>query len=171
MSFGGDVLGGTPMAAADRDSLYRVAYDEAVRALSEQQGAIDSLQSRAGLLLSAAAINTSIFSARALDSGDPNLATWLAMANFVAVAVVSLAILWPHRWTFTADPGDLVRAYVETGESAPMEGLYRELSLHMRNSYAKNLNGIGRLAALFQTASALFTLEVILWIVAVATAL
>lgn len=38
---------------SDRSALYKVAYDEAVRALSEQLTLIDSFRSRAGLLLSA----------------------------------------------------------------------------------------------------------------------
>jgi hypothetical protein len=37
------------MGTADKDILYKVAYDEAVRALSEQQGTIDSFRTRAGL--------------------------------------------------------------------------------------------------------------------------
>ena len=52
------------MGLADKDILYKVAYDEAVRALSEQQGVIDSLRTRAGILLSAAAITTSFLGAR-----------------------------------------------------------------------------------------------------------
>lgn len=56
------------MRDADKDSLYKVAYDEAVRALSEQQGAIESFRTRAGLLLSAAAITTSFLGAQALDT-------------------------------------------------------------------------------------------------------
>lgn len=60
---------------ADKDFLYKVAYEEAVRALSEQQAAIDSFRTRAGLLLSAAAITTSFLGAQALDGGDSNVAT------------------------------------------------------------------------------------------------
>jgi hypothetical protein len=51
--------------------LYKVAYDEAVRALSEQRDAIDSFRTRAGLLLSAAAITTSFLGAQALEGGSP----------------------------------------------------------------------------------------------------
>jgi hypothetical protein len=46
------------MYAVSKDTLYKVAYDEAVRALSEQQGVIDSFRTRAGLLFSAAAITS-----------------------------------------------------------------------------------------------------------------
>lgn len=73
------------MATADKDLLYKVPYDEAVRALSEQQGVIDSFlidsfRTRAGLLLSAAAITTSFLGAQALNGGDSNLAAWLGLA-------------------------------------------------------------------------------------------
>jgi hypothetical protein len=43
------------------DQLYKVAYDEAVRALSEQQATIESVRTRTGLLLSDAAVTTSAF--------------------------------------------------------------------------------------------------------------
>jgi len=90
------------------DLLYKVAYDEAVRALSEQQELIGGFRNRAGLLLSAAAITTSFLGAQALHGGDSSLAAWLALGNFVAVAAVSLAILWPSKWEFAANPLEIL---------------------------------------------------------------
>jgi hypothetical protein len=67
----------TPVVAeADKDILYRVAYDEAVRALSEQQTKIDSFRSRAGLLLSTTAITTSFLGARSFDGGSLTATAW-----------------------------------------------------------------------------------------------
>lgn len=61
----------TPIVAnADKDILYRVAYDEAVRALAEQQAKVDSFRSRAGLLLSTTAITTSFLGAQSFDGGN-----------------------------------------------------------------------------------------------------
>lgn len=154
---------------ADKDILYKVAYEEAVRALSEQQVAIDSFRTRAGLLLSAAAITTSFLGAQALDGGDSNIATWLAMTAFVGVAVTSLAILWPRRWEFTANPRDVIQTYIEAVEPAPLDELHRDLSLHMHNSYIENRDGQEQLSVLFQVASGLLTIEVILWIIAIAS--
>jgi hypothetical protein len=154
---------------ADKDILYRVAYDEAVRALSEQQGAIESFRTRAGLLLSAAAITTSFLGAQALDSGSSNVSTWLALTAFVSVAVVSLAILWPRRWEFTANPRDVIQTYIEADEPAPIEELHRDLSLHMNNSYIENREGLEQLSVFFQIASGLLTVEVVLWIIAIAS--
>jgi hypothetical protein len=158
-----------PMRNADNDLLYKVAYDEAVRALSEQQVVIDSFRTRAGLLLSAAAITTSFLGAQALNGGDSNLATWLAMTGFAGVAAISLAILWPRQWEFTANPRDVIQTYIEADEPAPIEELHRDLSLHMHNSYLENRKGLEQLAVFFQVASGMLTLEVILWIIAIAS--
>lgn len=148
--------------------LYKVAYDEAVRALSEQQAAIESLRSRAGLLFSAAAVTTSFLGAQALNGGKSTLASWLALLCFVAAAAASLAVLWPRRWEVRTNPRELITTYVESTEPAPVEELYRDLSLHMYNSYTENHGGLDQLVGLLQAASGLLALEVVLWIVALA---
>jgi len=157
------------MTNADKDILYRVAYDEAVRALSEQQNVIDSFRTRSGLVLSAAAITTSFLGAQALDGGNSPWTAWLALAVFAGVAILSLGILWPRRWEFTANPRDVIQTYIESEEPAPIDELHRDLSLHMHDSYSENRHGLEQLAAFFQIACALLALEVILWIVAIAS--
>lgn len=157
------------MPGADKDLLYQVAYEEAVRALSEQQAVIDSFRTRAGLLLSAAAITTSFLGAQALNGGNSNIAAWLALFGFVGVAAISLAILWPRRWEFTANPRALIQTYIEAEEPSPIDELHRDLSLHMHNSYVENRHGLEQLAVFFQIASGLLTMEVILWIIAIAS--
>lgn len=150
------------------DLLYKVAYDEAVRTLSEQQAAIDSFRSRAGLLLSAAAVTTSFLGAQAMQAHSAKFASWMALVSFVAVAATSLAILWPRRWEFTASPRDVIEGYIESSEPIRVEILYRDLSLRMHRSYLENHRGLERLAVSFQAASGLLTIEVVLWIAAIA---
>ncbi|HEV2791883.1 MAG TPA: hypothetical protein VGV69_11345 [Solirubrobacterales bacterium] len=151
------------------DLLYKVAYDEAVRALSEQQGVIDSLRSRAGLLFSAAAITTSFLGAQALRGGGSTLASWPALLCFVAVAGASIAVFWPRRWEVTADPRHVIESYVESAEPVSVENLHRDLSLHMHNSYLENHEGLEQLALFLRVAGCFLTLEVVLWIIAIAT--
>lgn len=146
-----------------------MAYDEAVRALTEQQTVIDSFRTRAGLVLSAAAITTSFLGAQAFEGGHSHWTVWTALATFVLVAVVSLGILWPRRWEFTANPREVIQTYIESQEPAPIEELHRDLSLHMHNSYVENRRGIEQLAAFFQIACGLLAAEVVLWIVAIAS--
>jgi len=91
------------------------------------------------------------------------------MAAFVGVAAISLAILWPRQWEFTANPREVIQTYIEAEEPAPIDELHRDLSLHMHNSYVENRHGLEQLAVFFQIASGLLTVEVILWIIAIAS--
>ena len=150
------------------DQLYKVAYDEAVRALSEQQAAIESVRTRAGLLLSAAAVTTSFLGAQALHGGSAGFCSCLALLSFVAVAAASLAILWPRAWELTANPRDVVESCIESAGAIQIGDLYRDLSLRMHGSFAANHHGLERLATLFQAASGFLTIEVVLWIAAIA---
>jgi len=151
-----------------RDLLYKVAYDEAVRALAEQQSATDNLRGRAGLLFSAAAVTTSFLGAQALKGGGSNVASWLALLCFAAVAGASLAILWPREWEVAANPRELIESYVESAGSIPIEDFHRDLSLHMHRSYLENREGLERLTTFLRFSSSLLALEVVLWIVAIA---
>ena len=153
-----------------KELLYEVAYDEAVRALSEQQAAIDSFRDRAGLLLSGGAVTTSFLGAQALGGGSSNPFPWLALISFVAVVATSLAILWPRNWDATVNPRDVIKGYIESAEPVSIEELHRELALHMRGSYLDNREGLRRLIVLFQVASVLLAVEVSLWIIAIAMA-
>jgi hypothetical protein len=107
----------------EKDLLYKVAYDEAVRALSEQQAEIDSFRTRGGMLLSAAAITTSFLGAQTLHGGNPSLLAWLALMAFGGVAALCLALLWPYRWQLTVDPHEIVEAYIEAEHPAAIEDL------------------------------------------------
>jgi hypothetical protein len=156
------------MPEPGKDILYKVAYDEAVRALSEQQGFVDSLRNRAGLLLTAAAITTSFLGTQVLHRGDFGLFAWLALAGFVAVAAASLAVLWPRRWEVTTSSRDVITHYVESAEPAPVEDLHQDLSLHMHGSFLANSEDLAKLVVLLQVASVLLAVEVVLWIIAVA---
>lgn len=150
------------------DFLYKVAYDEAVRALSEQQAVIDSFRTRGGMLLSAAAVTTSFLGAQALQDGGSSPMSWLALAAFGGVAAVSLALLWPYEWQVTMDPLEIVSTFIEAERPAPVEAMYRELAQHMHVSYLRNQEGLNLLAALFQVASGLLALEITFWIVDIA---
>lgn len=47
--------------------------------------------------------------------------------------------------------------------------IHRDLSIHMNKSYTANRVGVQQFAVLLQIASGLLTVEVILWIIAIAT--
>jgi len=157
------------MADADNSLPYQIAYEEAVRALSQQQGTIESLRTRAGLLFSAAAITTSFLGAQALNDGGLGVATWLALVSFVSLSVAAMATLWPHRVEFTANPANVIETYVETEEPLSGSEIHRDLSLHMHHSFARNLVGQKQLASRFRLATILLAVEVAFWLIDLAS--
>src|SRR5687767_5816448 len=106
--------GAVPSENADA---YQLAYDEAVRALSQQQSRLDSLRTRAGILLSAAAIATSFLGGKALEERAPTWWSWTGVGAFAALSVFALLILWPRdEWKFAASPRELIQDYIESPE-------------------------------------------------------
>jgi hypothetical protein len=84
-------------ASQTGDPRIALAYDESVRAIVQQQDALNGLHTRAGLVLSAAAITSSLFAAQVLRDGPPSCLTWNALAAFVVVGIGSLWVLWPRQ--------------------------------------------------------------------------
>ena len=78
---------------ADPES-YALAYDEAKRALEEQERVVVELRSRAGTLIAAAAITTSVLSGRILSGHHVHPLTWIAIGCFVLLGVTLLILLW-----------------------------------------------------------------------------
>jgi hypothetical protein len=154
--------------SSDKAALYELAYEEAGRALSEQQQVVESFRTRAGLLLSTAAISTSFLGARALDAGS-GAPVWLAMATFAGLTIASLIILWPRRWEFAANSRDVMETYTEVDDAVAIAEVHRDLALHMHESFQMNQEGSEKLALVFEIASVLLTVEIVLWIFAIAT--
>ncbi|HVD40609.1 MAG TPA: hypothetical protein VNC16_06355 [Solirubrobacterales bacterium] len=64
----------------------------------------------------------------------------------------------------------MIETYIEAPEVAPIEELQRDLSIYINDSCEENREGLRQLAVLFQAGSALLTLEVAFWMIAIAAA-
>jgi hypothetical protein len=149
---------------------YKLAYDEAVRALSQQQTVLDNFRTRAGILLSAAAIATSFLGGQALRQASMSAWSWLAVLGFVGLSASTLLILWPRRdWEFAAIPRRLISIYIETENPLSVERIHRDLALHMQDSYDMNEARLERLIVYFRLAVVLLTVEVLAWVIDIAS--
>jgi hypothetical protein len=149
---------------------YKLAYDEAVRALSQQQSVLDNFRTRGGILLSAAAIATSFLGGQALRQGSMSAWSWLAVLGFVGLSTSTLLILWPRKeWGFTAIPRRLISIYIETEEPLSVERIHRDLALHMQDSYDRNESGLWWLIVYFRVAVILLSAEVLAWVIDIAS--
>lgn len=144
---------------------YALAFNEGVRALSEQQGVIDSFRTRSGLLLSGAAIATSFLGQASLQRGT-TLVTWIAIGMFLLLGAAVIAILWPRSdWEYAVRPELLITNYIEHPKPLGIPEIHRDLALHMDTSYLRNRGQLLRLVWLFRAASILLTVEIVAWVV------
>lgn len=148
---------------------YVIALDEARRALDEQERAVAQLSTRAGLLISAAAVVTSLLGSPVLARGALDVASWIAIAAFAGVSAAVLSLLWPRRdWEFALDPVLLIAGYVE--RTPPASGpLERELALSMGASIKRNRRALDRMMTTFNIGSVLLAIEILAWVVSIAS--
>jgi hypothetical protein len=83
------------------DRRFEIAYEEATRAISDQQEALDAIQTRAGLTGSAAALVASLVADRLSGRGSLSFALEIALVGYLGIAVCIGFVLWPRRkWRF-----------------------------------------------------------------------
>ncbi|MEA2449699.1 MAG: hypothetical protein QOG63_1631 [Thermoleophilaceae bacterium] len=147
---------------------YRLAYDEVVRALSQQAAALDGLRNRAGLLLSAASVATSFLGGTALERGDLSVFTWLAVAAFLGHGVAVLHVVWPRdepEWHLRPS---YVIEFVEAGRAAP-SGPLREAALQLEAIHHEARQMVDSLGVALRIATSLLSVEVAAWVMDLAT--
>lgn len=160
-------------SATIEDTVGKLAYDEAVRAIAGQAGVLDNLRSRAGVLLAAASLVTAFLGGQALAL--PTIAkgilvrspigVWgvVAIVGFVGVALLTVAILWPYRWRFAMGTGPIL---VAGDDPDPMsfEDVQAQLAEYHDRNYDLNQPKIDRLFWVFRVACLLLTAETVAWI-------
>jgi hypothetical protein len=148
-------------------SAYELAYDEARRALDEQESAVTELRNRSGQLIAAAALTTSFFGGEVVHHSFGVIA-WIAVGIFVALSLAVLAVLWPrHDWEFNLSPAQLIATYIEPedGDPLPLPAIHRDLALHMGNSASRNRKQLRSLTGAFRLGSCLLVAEVVAWVI------
>jgi hypothetical protein len=154
------------MGGADhRSRTYEIAYNEAIRLLAEQRAALDNLRTRAGVVLSAAAIATSFLGQNALTS-HLSAWDWLAICSFAGLGGLCLSMLWPREEeTLSLSPRNLIRTYAEAERPVPVDRVHRDLAYHAEARYGQNEMARRLLEVYLRGANALLSVEVLAWIV------
>jgi hypothetical protein len=101
--------------AGPETNSYRVLHDEAVRPIKAQRSSVDELRTRAGVLISAAAIVTGFLGPNALESGQNGLISLIASLLLVLVILPLIAVLLPTSgWISPMHESREVRSNLET---------------------------------------------------------
>lgn len=144
-------------------------YEASVRAAQDQAAILDGLRGRAGTVLAASALVSSFLGGQALRaSGGLQVASGvgIALAAFVASALLTLGILWPFEFRFVLSARAMFRALDQhRDDAAEVPAFLRALALQLERRYDENLRKIRRLQWAFQLAIVSLVVEVAAWIV------
>jgi hypothetical protein len=145
------------------DSSFRLAYDEAVRALRAQADTLNGVRQRAGTVLATSLVVTAFFGGQAVARGvAPSSTGWLAVVAFFVAGALSLSVLFPTDPTYATDV-EAVVALVE--HASPERSPLRELALTLVREYRANRTRIARLQWTFRAGAVALLVEVLFWIV------
>jgi len=144
------------------ETSFRLAYDEAVRALRAQADEHASLRTRAGTILATSLVVTSFFGGQAVARNAPaSSLAWLAVIAFILAGVASLGVLFPTDLRFASDIGEVV-ALIES--ASPADDPHKELSLSLGGQLEANRSRIAALRWTFRVSAVAVLAEAVLWI-------
>lgn len=87
--------------------LERLAYEAALRALDKQEGLLEELRARTGILLAASSLAASFLGRDAFQDPGSTTVSILALAGFVVSVAASVYILMPKRALLFSQSGPL----------------------------------------------------------------
>ena len=158
----------------DRElEIARIAYNEAIRAISEQERSLESLRGRAATNIAIVALAISLTGTEIITTVIPSLVTYLLLAviSIVVLSSVSLSVLVlrsGYGWTFNQSPGHILRDYSESNSDMPLSQVLRNLSCFLEESIDENESRLRNLMRKMNAAFSLTVLQVILSVVFIA---
>jgi hypothetical protein len=144
---------------------YKIAYDEAIRALTAQAGVLDNIRTRAGMLITAANVVTAFLAPQAITNGSGfKTGAGVAIALFVACVAFAVSILWSRKsWRFTVDAGKVIQK-IESSETPTLGDLHKWMAVNGQKAWSNNQGKIDGMFTAFRVGSVLLVAEVIAWI-------
>lgn len=144
------------------EASFRLAYDEAVRALRAQADEHGSLRTRAGTILATSLVVTSFFGGQAVARNVPASSLgWLAVIAFLVAGVFSLGVLFPIDLRFASDIDEVV-SLIEN--ASPSRDPHRELSLSLGRQLVLNRRRIDSMRWTFRASAVAVLAETLFWI-------
>jgi hypothetical protein len=141
---------------------FRLAYDEAVRALRAQADEHSSLRTRAGTILATSLVVTSFFGGQAVARNAPASSLgWLAVIAFLLTGAFSLGVLFPSDLRFASEVGEVVSLIENESET---KDAYRELSLSLASRLDSNSRRIAAMRWTFRVSAVAVLAEAVFWI-------
>jgi hypothetical protein len=144
----------------------RIAYEQSLRALDLQSGALSDLRSRAGTLLAAASVVAAFLGAPALQHDSASLGVAVAFVALIGVLVLTLLIL--RNWTFTFRlAAATILEDLEAGKYVDEDDAVSRLARFMEENHDVNETRLRLLGRTFEGACVLLIIETLALMTAV----
>ena len=145
---------------------YRLAHQEGLRAITQQQAVLDELRNRAGTLLAVASLTTAFLGGLALQGRPLAGLAWLAILLFVVVTAAVLVVLFSRKdWYFRPRPTMIIKSYIEDDPPAPLWAMHKQLAEHLEADFDANEQNMKPLFVALQVANIALAAEVVVWLV------
>jgi MFS family permease len=152
-------------------TLEKLAFDEAQRAITQQQASLEAIRTRAVALLAAATVAGGFLGGQTVGAGGRGLGGWAAAAlvTFFILGLLTVYILVPRaRWTFSNNIDGLIAeadALTEEARAVEYRAYLRDWALWIQTHWRENKVLIDRLHNAYAASCVLLLGTVMLWTV------
>jgi len=138
----------------------RLAYEAALRGLDKQEGLIEELRTRTGVLLAASSLAASFLGQQAFQSPSPRGLAITALVAFVVSIATCVFILLPKKNLIFAEAGaGLYEGLYAVRDDMPE--VYRRLAYDLDRFWESNDGKIRRLTRAYTVAATALVVEVL----------
>lgn len=142
-------------------SLAQLTYEQAQKALEQQERQVAELRQRTGTLLAAAALTASFFGAAALERDGLAVPVVLAGVALAVTVLSGLYVLYPHELEFATDARRLYDE-LEPDRDDP-ERLHLRLAFGLRDTRQRNGDRVDWLARCLALAAVALVVQIACW--------
>lgn len=147
------------------DARFELVYRESLRAIETQQAALESARSRAGQLLAAASVVTSVLGGLVHSkSRHPHVATWFALASFALLMILCIWVFLPRDWRFVNSATVMIDDWIY-GAGTSIDTMHSELALRMEEHWDKNQDPLNKMMKVLQVSATLLVVSIVSWLI------
>jgi len=138
----------------------KLAYEAALRGLDKQEGLLEELRTRTGVLLAASSLAASFLGQQAFQDPSPRGLAITALVAFVVSIAASVFILLPKKNLIFAEAGaGLYEGLYAVREDMPE--VYRRLAYDLDRFWESNDEKISWLARAYTVAASTLVIEIL----------
>lgn len=142
-------------------TLAELTYEQAQKALEQQERQVNELRQRTGTLLGAAALTESFFGAAALGRDGVALPVVLAGIALAVTVLSGLYVLYPHELKFASDARRLYDRLAPDRDDP--ERLHLRLAFGLRDAREQNGKRVAQLLRCLSIAAGALVIQIVCW--------